>query len=82
VWEDWWGEERETFGDRGLRERRCGVWNSRRVDQDGNKVWTVKKTKIQIENKTKQNKTKQNKTKQNKTKQNKTKHMFSQSAGG
>jgi hypothetical protein len=25
--------------------RRCGMWNSKRVDQDGDKVWTVKTTK-------------------------------------
>jgi hypothetical protein len=32
------------------------MWNRQRVDQEGDKIWTVK------QNKTKQNKTKQNKT--------------------
>jgi hypothetical protein len=25
--------------------RRCGLWNSQKVDQDGDKVWTVKEIK-------------------------------------
>jgi hypothetical protein len=34
-----WG----IFLEMGVGEgRRCGMWNSRRVDQDGDKVWTVK----------------------------------------
>jgi hypothetical protein len=35
----WWGHVLET------REvgRRYGMWNSQRVDQNGDKVWTVKR---------------------------------------
>jgi hypothetical protein len=27
----------------GWRERRYGIWNSQRVDQEGDKGWSVKK---------------------------------------
>jgi hypothetical protein len=40
------------LGDEG--RRKCGMWNSQRVDRDGDKVWTVKKSlknKNKIKNK-------------------------------
>jgi hypothetical protein len=35
---EWWGH---PGGDRGLG-RRYGMWNSWRVDEEGNKIWSVK----------------------------------------
>ena len=35
-----------TFLWRNKVERRCGMWNSQRVDWKGDKVWTVKNTKF------------------------------------
>jgi hypothetical protein len=52
-WETWglveWGGVvvvGHPLGDvwwRQMGERRCGMWNSQRVDQEGDKVWTAKK---------------------------------------
>jgi hypothetical protein len=37
------GVEVETFSWSQGVGRRCGMWNSQRVDWEGDKVWTVKK---------------------------------------
>jgi hypothetical protein len=49
--------------------RRYGMWNSQRVDWEGNKIWSVKEKQNLKKISKSKNKTKQNKTKQNKTKQ-------------
>jgi hypothetical protein len=38
-------------GERGTG-RRYGMWNSQRVDQEGNKIWSVKKKKKKKKKKT------------------------------
>jgi hypothetical protein len=37
-----WGQEGHPLGDRGV-SRRYGVWKSRRVYQEANKIWSEKK---------------------------------------
>jgi hypothetical protein len=39
--EVWWGRRRTSSWRHGGARRRYGMWNSGRVDQKGNKIWSA-----------------------------------------
>jgi hypothetical protein len=41
--EVWWGRGGDILVEVGGMGRRYGMWNSWRVDWEGNKIWSVKK---------------------------------------
>ena len=45
-WWEWGGRVETSLGRQGWARWRNRMWNSRRVDQKGNKIWSLKKNKI------------------------------------